>query len=389
MKSKILKIISTISLALVMIFNPLFAQGLNSEAASENLEIQTRTVSANEQTINLENAFSEFESGTITVSQNVTKVEGIKSFKLSDFEELDLVSETNADEEVLKLKYNYEYNNQTNQIILSVTLENEETVSDEDKMIGYAFINESGNIDAAFDCEGETILLSELQEAGLVENCGFFSKLIKKTVSAVKKAVSTTAGKVITAVAGVAAVAVGVIGAVVAAPALAVIAVGAAVGAAGLSIATMVSTSIKEGKIDWEAVGLCSVVGAVAGGILAGLGYGLTKAVQAVKAASAAKKTFKYGDKVGELGTYVKNPKIKVNWSQTTQHATQRMAERNMSQSAVNSIVKNGYAFSQGGGKYMFLTKNGVAVVTDTGKLITTYGKAQFDDVIIQLLKLL
>ena len=30
-----------------------------------------------------------------------------------------------------------------------------------------------------------------------------------------------------------------------------------------------------------------------------------------------------------------------------------------------------------------------VAVVTDTGKLITTYGKAQFDDVIIQLLKLL
>ena len=385
MKSKILKIISTISLALIMIFNPLFVQGLNSEAASENLEIQTRTVSANEQTLNLENAFSEFESGTVTITETVTTVEGIKSFKLSDFEELDLVSETNADEEVLKLKYNYEYNNQTNQIILSVSLENEETVADSDKMIGYAFINEQGNIDASFDCDGEIVLLSELQEAGLVENCGFFSKLIKS----VKKAVSTTAGKVITAVAGVAAVAVGVIGAVVAAPALAVIAVGAAVGAAGLSIATMVSTSIKEGKIDWEAVGLCSIVGAVAGGILAGLGYGLTKAVQAVKAASAAKKTFKYGDKVGEFGTYVKNPKIIVNWSQTTQHATQRMAERNMSKSAVNSIVKNGYAFSQGGGKYMLLSKKGVAVVTNTGKLITTYGKAQFDDVIIQLLKLL
>ena len=385
MKSKILKIISTISLALIMIFNPLFVQGLNSEAASENLEIQTRTVSANEQTLNLENAFSEFESGTVTITETVTTVEGIKSFKLSDFEELDLVSETNADEEVLKLKYNYEYNNQTNQIILSVSLENEETVADSDKMIGYAFINEQGNIDASFDCDGEIVLLSELQEAGLVENCGFFSKLIKS----VKKAVSTTAGKVITAVAGVAAVAVGVIGAVVAAPALAVIAVGAAVGAAGLSIATMVSTSIKEGKIDWEAVGLCSIAGAVAGGILAGLGYGLTKAVQAVKAASAAKKTFKYGDKVGEFGTYVKNPKIKVNWSQTTQHATQRIAERNMSKSAVNSIVKNGYAFSQGGGKYMLLSKKGVAVVTNTGKLITTYGKAQFDDVIIQLLKLL
>ena len=385
MKSKILKIISTISLALIMIFNPLFVQGLNSEAASENLEIQTRTVSANEQTLNLENAFSEFESGTVTITETVTTVEGIKSFKLSDFEELDLVSETNADEEVLKLKYNYEYNNQTNQIILSVSLENEETVADSDKMIGYAFINEQGNIDASFDCDGEIVLLSELQEAGLVENCGFFSKLIKS----VKKAVSTTAGKVITAVAGVAAVAVGVIGAVVAAPALAVIAVGAAVGAAGLSIATMVSTSIKEGKIDWEAVGLCSIVGAAAGGILAGLGYGLTKAVQAVKAASAAKKTFKYGDKVGEFGTYVKNPKITVNWSQTTQHATQRMAERNMSKSAVNSIVKNGYAFSQGGGKYMLLSKKGVAVVTNTGKLITTYGKAQFDDVIIQLLKLL
>ena len=60
-----------------------------------------------------------------------------------------------------------------------------------------------------------------------------------------------------------------------------------------------------------------------------------------------------------------------------------------MSKSAVNSIVKNGYAFSQGNGKYMLLTKKGVAVVTNTGKLITTYGKAQFDQVIIQLLTLL
>lgn len=275
MKKKVLNLISTISLVLVMVFSPLFIQGINSKNTSENLAVQTRTVEATNNQIDLENAFSEFEDGTLTITQNVTTVEGIKTFKLSDFEELDLVSEANVDEETVKIKYNYEYNNQTNEIILSVTLANEETTN-EDQLVGYAFINNKGNIDAEFYCDGEIILLSELEEMGAIENCGWFSRICKT----IKKAVSTVAGKVLTAAAVIAPIAVGVIGAVVAAPVAAVIGIGAVVGATCLASAAAVSSSITDGKVDWEAVWICVGVGAVAGIALSLTAYGFTKLIQ-------------------------------------------------------------------------------------------------------------
>ena len=86
----------------------------------------------------------------------------------------------------------------------------------------------------------------------------------------------------------IACVAVGVVCAVVAAPVVAAVAVGAVVGAVGLGAAAAVSTSITDGKVDWEAVGDCAIVGGVAGGIIAGTSYGVTKAVQAVAAKGAS-----------------------------------------------------------------------------------------------------
>ena len=40
-----------------------------------------------------------------------------------------------------------------------------------DTIEGKAFINDAGNIDAVLDLDGETILLSELQESGMLNNC--------------------------------------------------------------------------------------------------------------------------------------------------------------------------------------------------------------------------
>ena len=37
-------------------------------------------------------------------------------------------------------------------------------------MVGVPFVDENGNLDCVFDCDGEFILLSELQDAGMIEN---------------------------------------------------------------------------------------------------------------------------------------------------------------------------------------------------------------------------
>lgn len=277
MKKKLLTIISTISLALMLVLTPILSTSVNTSSVSENLDARTRTVSASSNQVDLENAFNEFEEGTLTITEETVSLEGIKTFKLSDFSEFDLVADSDVDEEVARIKYNVDYNNQTNEITLSITLA-DETQNIDDKLVGYAFVNEAGNIDVIFDCDGETIYLSELQELGMIENCGFFSRLVKS----VKKAVSTTAGKIITVAAAAACVAVGVVGAIVAAPVVAVVAVGAVVGAVGLGASAAISTSITDGEVDWQAVLDCVGVGAVAGGVIAGLSYGATKLIMTV-----------------------------------------------------------------------------------------------------------
>ena len=65
------------------------------------------------------------------------------------------------------------------------------------------------------------------------------------------------------------------------------------------------------------------------------------------------------------------------------------MAERGMSKTAVEKVVKNGFALSQNGGKFLIFSKDGAAVVTESGKLITTWGFENFDKVMLELLKLL
>jgi hypothetical protein len=95
-----------------------------------------------------------------------------------------------------------------------------------------------------------------------------------------------------------------------------------------------------------------------------------------------------FGDDFGKTGVYVKNPEIKVDWSIQSSHGSQRLAERGLSQENVDKIVKSGEAFSQAGGnKFLIVTKEGAVVVSKEGKLVTAWGKADFDDPMKELLK--
>ena len=81
----------------------------------------------------------------------------------------------------------------------------------------------------------------------------------------------------------------------------------------------------------------------------------------------------------------VKKPNLKIDWDICSDHATIRMSERGITKDMADSFVKNGVAFSQGN-KILFLSTEGAAVVGLDGKLITTYGKNNFDESIREII---
>lgn len=96
----------------------------------------------------------------------------------------------------------------------------------------------------------------------------------------------------------------------------------------------------------------------------------------------------KYGDEFGKMGTYVEKPAIKIDWTQCTQHGIERMNQRGMTKELVDSIVTNGKALSQCyGSKFAFITKEGVAIISKEGKLITTWSSANFDENMLEIVR--
>ena len=95
------------------------------------------------------------------------------------------------------------------------------------------------------------------------------------------------------------------------------------------------------------------------------------------------------GTNFGKIGTVVKHPGVKVNWSKGMIHGSERMLQRGVTRRIVNSTVRRGIALSQVGGKFAFVTQKAVAVVSSSGVLITTYGKAFYDAGMQEIIKVL
>ena len=333
-------LIKKLSILLSVCIIALFAICLtNNNGGSNGVDTPIRNVELVENNIDANSYFEKFDSYELYFSNDKVDFTGYDSIKLSELYELDLISDETIDNEVLT-KYSCSYNYENGIVSLTVSLIAGEEVSLIDTIYGVIIMDEDLNYDVVFDCDGETLLLSEMEEAGMIDNCGFWSKL--------KKVWNTTVGKIGTITAGFA-------------------------------------TYIEEGYIDWEAIACYATAGAVVGAVTSGISYGVSCMVKHI----ASGNTIKYGDKFGKLGEYTKNPNISINWSQTTNHATSRMAEIGLSQNTVSNIVKNGKAFLQPGNKYLLVTKEGAAVVDSTGKLITAYLSAYFDETMLTLLRLL
>ena len=148
------------------------------------------------------------------------------------------------------------------------------------------------------------------------------------------------------------------------------------VGALGAGIGAGIGYAI--GGIDglWQGAligfGIGAAVGFVIGGVVGASAY------------SSA-----LGTNFGKMGTVVKHPGIKVNWSQSMIHGPEQMIKRGVTKRVVNSTVRKGIALSQAGGKFAFVTQKAVAVVSSSGVLITTYGKNFYDAGILEIIKVL
>ena len=136
--------------------------------------------------------------------------EGTQKLDPSLLREIDNLS----GEEVNKLKsvdvrYSFKYDIVTNTVTLKATMYLPDGTVQVDTITGVGFINDANEIDAVMNIDGDAVLLSEMRNAGLIDNVGWFSRVIKKIAKVVAVvAVTVAAVAAVVATAGAAAPAV-------------------------------------------------------------------------------------------------------------------------------------------------------------------------------------
>lgn len=143
-----------------------------------------RTVELSNDYFDDQSIFEEFDEHTLTTEDNVTYFEGVKTLDADLLSEINFISDQNLkDLDKSQLLYKVTYDAETNRVIASATITKEDGSVEYDEISGLAFINEKGETDAYMDIDGETVLLSELNDAGVIENCGWLSRLIKRVAT--------------------------------------------------------------------------------------------------------------------------------------------------------------------------------------------------------------
>ena len=278
--------IITIALALIMLVTPGMV-----EVNGAGQVLRTTTVEVERQTVDYQSILDEFEDGELETKGTLTTFTGYKTINVDEIGGYDYVNETNIDDlSGCRVYYKFSYDKETNIVTISAELEDEFGEIYIDTITGAAFINEYGEIDAVMNVDGEGILLSEMRNAELIANCGWFRNLIKRVAKVV-----VVAATVAVVVAATAAVVVATAGA--AAPALVAAGVGittstavgaaAGVAAGGLFMATVGMSAIQAGTAVSEEIaeGAAQVVDKVSGKILSIVIEGTEYATKAVTSA--------------------------------------------------------------------------------------------------------
>lgn len=268
-KTKVITSIIAIMLSCVIMFTAVAVCGNTKKVGA--ISASTRTIELSQSTIDAQSILDEFEDGVLTTEGTTTYFSGYKAFDLSDFTEIDYISDIELEElENCKVKYNFSYDSESNIVTIAASTTLPDGIVEVDEILGVGFINDNNEIDAVMNLDGEYILLSELKDAGLIENCGWFSNLFKKI------AVAVVAVVVVAAVAATIALTAG-------AGATAVIAVGAVAGGLTGGVASGAISYSETGEIKLEYVLIGIGAGAVIGAAVGATVYSVGTAIKTSK----------------------------------------------------------------------------------------------------------
>ena len=166
---------------------------INSRQISQTASA-IRTIEVKQNEIDYQSIFDEFEDAKLETEGSLTTFEGVKPISIDDLLAIDNLSEADLETcDDVSVKYNFSYDAETGIVTLSATTVSGDVVIEVDEIQGVAFYNEYGAIDALLEVDGDYVLLSEMQDYGMIANCGWFKKLIKKVVVAAVAVVAVAA----------------------------------------------------------------------------------------------------------------------------------------------------------------------------------------------------
>ena len=152
----------------------------NADAVTE-----VRTVNLSNGQLDCQSAFENFDSYELKTVGTTTTFTGYQTLDVSSLQEIDNLSETDIENiSNCQVFYEFSYDVESNIVTIYAYMSNELGELEMDKISGVGFINENDEIDAVMNIDGEGILLSEMRNAGMIQNCGWLSKLIKKVAVA-------------------------------------------------------------------------------------------------------------------------------------------------------------------------------------------------------------
>lgn len=153
----------------------------------ESIKTPVRDVNIVDTSVSLDSIFYSYN---IETNDNVTTVEAQKLITREDFENINNLSEVSVGNDNF-IDFDIVYDADTNIISITASMDNELGYLEAETIYGVAFTNEDGNIDAALDCDGEMILLSDLGGVSSIEECKWFKKICKTVKSFAKDVVET------------------------------------------------------------------------------------------------------------------------------------------------------------------------------------------------------
>ena len=161
--------------------------GLN-KSKNNNLKQAIRTIEYNKFEFD-DTIFDNFDSHEIIQNNEDITINAKKAFDSALLNEFDLVSlDDNQDKFMVTYELNYIENEDT--VFLSATILGVENIPIIDTIPGLVSINSKGESDILFSNDDELFWLSELNDSSSIDNCGWFTNLVKKLTNKVVQVAS-------------------------------------------------------------------------------------------------------------------------------------------------------------------------------------------------------